>query len=460
MTTFNIYSPIDNQLLHRIEGHSDEAIQETIDRAVKAQARWRQTPLTERAKLLRNAIQCFMMKNIELGAELTSLMGRPIRYSANEIKGLAERGRYMIDIAQSALQDIAPERMPGMTRLIRKEPLGVVFTIAPWNYPYLTAVNSVIPALMAGNAVILKHSAQTLPVADNFKRAFECAELPTDLLQVLHIDHQQTAAVVKNPSVNFVSFTGSVGGGEAIEAAASGRFIGVALELGGKDPAYVRHDADIDRAAEQVADGAFFNSGQSCCGIERAYVHQSVYESFVAKIVAIAKNYVLGDPRDEKTTLGPMVNAKAADFVRQQIADAVAQGATAHIDPTTFGYDKPGTAYMAPQILTGVDHTMSLMTEESFGPVLGIMSVESDEQAIEQMNDSAFGLTASIWTGDTDTAMTIGNRLETGTVFMNRCDYLDPALPWVGVKQSGRGCALSALGYDQLTRPKSFNLNE
>lgn len=460
MTTFNITSPIDNQVIATFDAATSEQINQTIDKAVAAQKAWRETSVEQRAKMLNNAIQCIVMNQKQLGQELTRLMGRPIRYSAAEIAGLAERGRYMIDIAPGALRDLTPERKPGVTRFIRREPLGVVFTIAPWNYPYLTAVNSVIPALMAGNTVILKHSAQTLPIAENFKKAMECAELPPDILQVLHLDHQQTASVVQHQDINFVSFTGSVGGGEAIEAAASGQFMGVALELGGKDPAYVRQDADIRHAAEQIADGAFFNSGQSCCGIERVYVQQSVYEEFVKALVEITEQYVLGDPLDEQTTLGPMVNAKAADFVRQQIAQAVEKGAIAHIDTANFTFDKAGTPYMAPQVLTGVDHSMSIMTEESFGPVVGVMPVADDNEAITLMNDSQFGLTASIWTKDQAAAIGIGNQLQTGTVFMNRCDYLDPALPWVGVKQSGRGCALSVLGYEQLTRPKSYNLNE
>jgi acyl-CoA reductase-like NAD-dependent aldehyde dehydrogenase len=460
MTTFNITSPIDNQVIATFEAATSEQINQTINKAVAAQKTWQETSIEQRAKMLNNAIQCIVMNQKQLGQELTRLMGRPIRYSAGEIAGLAERGRYMIDIAPGVLRDLTPERKPGVTRFIRREPLGVVFTIAPWNYPYLTAVNSVIPALMAGNTVILKHSTQTLPIAENFKKAMECAELPPDILQVLHLDHRQTAQVIQHQDINFVSFTGSVGGGEAIEAAAAGQFMGVALELGGKDPAYVRHDADIRHTAEQIADGAFFNSGQSCCGIERVYVQQSVYEEFVKTLVELAGQYVLGDPLDEQTTLGPMVSAKAADLVRQQVTQAVEKGAIAHIDTANFPLDKAGTPYMAPQVLTGVDHTMSIMTEESFGPVVGVMAVADDNEAITLMNDSQFGLTASIWTKDQAAAIGIGSQLQTGTVFMNRCDYLDPALPWVGVKQSGRGCALSVLGYEQLTRPKSYNLNE
>tara|TARA_R110002049_G_scaffold70382_10_gene181872 strand:- start:343 stop:1086 length:744 start_codon:yes stop_codon:yes gene_type:complete len=243
-----------------------------------------------------------------------------------------------------------------------------------------------------------------------------------------------------------------------MEQAAAGRFIGIGLELGGKDPAYVRADADLAHAVENVTDGAFFNSGQSCCGIERVYVHADVYDDFVSGMVDLAKGYVLGDPLDDATTLGPMVRPKAADFVRGQIAEAVQAGAQALIDPKAFPRDAAGSAYMAPQVLTGVDHGMRVMTEESFGPVVGVMKVASDDEAVALMNDSDFGLTASIWTADADAALALGSRVETGTLFMNRADYLDPALAWTGVKNSGRGCTLSPLGYDHLTRPMSFHL--
>ena len=264
--------------------------------------------------------------------------------------------------------------------------------------------------------------------------------------------------MIGSGAVDFVAFTGSVPGGKAVEAAAAGHFVGVGLELGGKDPGYVRADADLKHAVETLVDGAFFNSGQSCCGIERIYVHASVYDAFVEGAVELTRQYVLGDPTEEATTLGPMVRASAADFVRGQTAEAVRQGARALIDAKGFAADQAGTPYLAPQVLTGVDHSMRVMTEESFGPVVGIMKVASDEEAVRLMNDSPYGLTASVFTRDVDAAIAIGDQVATGTWFLNRCDYLDPALAWTGVKDSGRGCTLSALGYDYLTRPKSFHL--
>jgi acyl-CoA reductase-like NAD-dependent aldehyde dehydrogenase len=333
-----------------------------------------------------------------------------------------------------------------------------VFVVAPWNYPYLTAVNAIVPALLAGNAVILKHSAQTPLVAERFAEGFAAGGLPKDVFQYLHLSHDDTEGMIESPEVDFVAFTGSVEGGHAVQRAAAERFIGTGLELGGKDPAYVRPDADLAHAVENLVDGAFFNSGQSCCGIERIYVHRDVYDRFVEGFVELTKKYVLGDPLDAAVTLGPMVRASAAELVRRQIAEAVAAGAKALVDPALFAADKPGTPYLAPQVLVDVDHAMRVMTEESFGPVIGIMKVASDDEAIRLMNDSRYGLTAAIWTADEQAAIAIGDQVETGTWFMNRCDYLDPALAWTGVKDSGRGCTLSRLGFQYLTRPKSFHL--
>ena len=453
-----LYSPIDGRVLAERELAQLVDIETTLDCAKNAQREWSNTEIKARAKICHKAIDALLQKKDEIAHEITLQMGRPIQYSAGEINGVEERGRYMIDSAESALADHLVEEKSGFNRFIRHEPLGVVVTIAPWNYPYLTAVNSIIPAIMAGNSVVLKHSNQTLLCAERFAEAFAEAGLPDGVFQFLHLDHETTAQLVSHDSVNFVSFTGSVAGGEAIEKSVAGYFKGLALELGGKDPAYIREDANLAHAIENVLDGAFFNSGQSCCGVERIYVHESLYERFVQGAINQIYEYKLGNPLDESTTLGPMVSTKAAAHIREQVQSAVAQGARACVDTSYFGRDELGVVYVAPQLLTHVNHQMNIMTEESFGPVIGVMSVANDDEAIKLMNDSPFGLTASIWTEDEEQALLIGDQLETGTVFMNRCDYLDPALAWAGVKQSGRGCALSSLGYQQLTRPKSFHL--
>lgn len=451
-------SPVDGRVYVERELASPARIQQTLDAARQAQASWRRVPVAERARAVSRFVDAFIGKAEPIAEELAWQMGRPLQHGPGEVRGVEERARYMISIAESALADVRLEDKPGFSRFIRREPLGVVLTIAPWNYPYLTAVNSVVPAILAGNAVVLRHSSQTPLCAERFAEAFEEAELPAGVFQYLHAGHAETERLIARPGVDFVAFTGSVDAGHRVQRAVSDRFIGTGLELGGKDPAYVRADARLDHAVESLVDGAFYNSGQSCCGIERIYVHRDLYERFVDGFVQLVQGYRLGSPLDREVTLGPMVRASAAEQVREQAREAVAQGARALVDPERFPADAPGTQYLAPQVLVDVDHTMRVMTEESFGPIVGIMRVDDDEEAVRLMNDSPYGLTASIWTADEAAALRLGDRVETGTWFMNRCDYLDPALAWTGVKDSGRGCTLSRLGYEVLTRPKSFHM--
>jgi acyl-CoA reductase-like NAD-dependent aldehyde dehydrogenase len=381
-----------------------------------------------------------------------------VRYGG-EFRGVEERARHMIRIAEESLKPIpAEDEKPGFRRMIKREPVGLVLVVAPWNYPYLTAINTIVPALMAGNAVLLKHASQTVLAGERFQSAMDRAGMPKGLFQNMHLSHDQTSRILGEGLVDHCNFTGSVSAGRSIERAAAGTFTSLGLELGGKDPAYVRQDANIDHAIENLVDGAFFNSGQCCCGIERIYVHEKHYDRFVEGAVDLVNKYVLGNPLDETTTLGPMAHKRFADLVRQQNAEAVAKGAKAHIDAKRFAADTGDTAYLAPQVLTGVDHSMSVMRDESFGPTVGIMKVTGDQEAIRLMNDSPYGLSAAIWTSDVDAAEAIGEQLETGTVFMNRCDYLDPALAWTGVKDTGRGASLSRLAYESLTRPKSYHL--
>jgi acyl-CoA reductase-like NAD-dependent aldehyde dehydrogenase len=453
-----VISPVNGEVYVERPLAGDPEIEQALTRARCAQAEWRSLPVAERAAVLSRAVEAFVAKKAEIAAEITWQMGRPIRYTPSEVGGFEERARYMIEVASRALVDVEVGEKLGFTRFIRRVPLGVVFVIAPWNYPYLTAVNGVVPALMAGNAVILKPSAQTPLTAERFAEAFAAAGLPAGVFQHLYLSHRATSRIIASGAVDFVSFTGSVKGGHSVQEAAAHGFLGTGLELGGKDPAYVRPDANLKHAIENLADGAFFNSGQSCCAIERIYVHEDLYDRFVGSLVEFAKGYRLGDPTDPETTLGPLVRPAAADFVRDQIRGALAAGAKTHLDPRAFAKDAPGSAYMAPQVLTGVDHSMRIMTEETFGPAVGVMRVQSDDEAVRLMNDSRHGLTAAIWTSDEAVAIRIGDLVETGTWFMNRCDYLDPALAWTGVKDSGRGCSLSRLQYEHLTRPKSFHL--
>ena len=458
MSEIQLISPVDGSVYCERMYADDKEIDQILVSAKSMQSEWKAISLNDRIMYCKKALTYFLAHKADIAEEITWQMGRPIRYVEGEVAGLIERAEVMLALAPDHLAPQSVVNEPGFERYIQRDPLGTVFVIAPWNYPYLTAVNTIIPALVAGNTVVLKHSVQTLLCAERFQKAFDFAGLPQGVFQYLHVDHQSASAIVGDPRVDFVAFTGSVDGGRAVEQSAAGLFKGVGLELGGKDPAYVLSDANIELSVEGIVDGAFFNSGQSCCGVERVYVHESRFEEFVERAVTLVTGYQLGPPQDSATTLGPMVNANAADWVRQQVAQAVSMGAKSCINVENFSLHQEQGAYLAPQILTNVNHTMSLMTEESFGPVVGIMSVKNDAEALSLMNDSEFGLTASLWTADLKTAQNLGGSIQTGTVFMNRCDYLDPYLPWVGVKQSGRGCTLSHIGYEQLTRPKSFHM--
>jgi acyl-CoA reductase-like NAD-dependent aldehyde dehydrogenase len=451
-------SPIDGSVYVERPIATNDELAKVLEHAAAAQKRWKAIPVPERAAICRRMTAWCVEHADAIGEEITRQMGRPIAYTPNEIRrGFSERANHMCDIAEEALADLPVEPKDDFDRFIRREPLGVVLVVAPWNYPWLTSVNAVVPALLAGNTVILKMAQQTPLVAERYGQAFKAAGLPDGVFHFLHLDHEQVARAIRDERIAYVAFTGSVGGGHAVQHAACDRFIATGLELGGKDPAYVRADAPIAATVENLVDGSFFNSGQSCCGIERIYVHGDVYDAFVEGFVDLTNQYRLGNPLDPHTTLGPMVRTDAADHVRKQIADAVAAGAKTLIDPARFPEARGGTPYLAPQVLVNVDHRMAIMTEETFGPAVGIMRVADDDEAVRLMNDSRYGLTASVWTVDRDAALRIADRIETGTCFMNRCDYLDPALAWTGVKDSGRGCTLSRLGLEAFTRPKSFH---
>ena len=448
------FSPIDGSLYVERPLCSLDQARSAARAARQAQGSWAARPLQERIALVLAGVAEIGKTTDHMALELAHQMGRPVRYGG-EFRGFDERARYMAEIADHALAPIIIEDSAAFRRKIVREPQGLVFVIAPWNYPYMTAINTVAPALIAGNSVILKHAAQTLLVGERMAEAFHAAGIPRDVFQNLFLDHETSLRLIAEGTFGYVNFTGSVAGGRAIEQAAAGTFTNVGTELGGKDPGYVRQDADLDAAVETLIDGAMFNSGQCCCGIERIYVHESLFEAFVEKSVALVNTYKLGNPLDPDTTLGPMAQPRHAAAVRAQIAEAVAAGAKTHIE--SFPADD-GAAYLTPQILTQVHHGMRLMREENFGPVVGIMPVRDDNEAIRLMNDSPYGLTVSLWTRDIIRAEEIGAQLETGTVFMNRCDYLDPALCWTGCKDTGRGAGLSILGYSNLTRPKSYHL--
>ncbi|MGX1740052.1 aldehyde dehydrogenase family protein [Bosea sp. NPDC055353] len=456
MTMIRCVSPVDGSVFAERPTLSLDDAKAVIARARKAQKAWTRRPLDERIALVLKGVARLNEMGDEVVTELAWQMGRPVKYGG-EFKGFNERSNYMASIAQEALAPLVIEDSAAFKRFIAREPHGVVFVIAPWNYPYMTAINSVAPALIAGNAVILKHASQTLLTGERLARAFHEAGVPEEVFANVFLDHETASRLIAEKQFDFINFTGSVAGGQAIERAAAGTFTGIGLELGGKDPGYVMDDADLDKAVDTLMDGATFNSGQCCCGIERIYVHESLYDAFVEKSVAWVSNYRLGNPLDPETSLGPMAHKRFAQVVREQIAEATAKGARALVDPKLFPQDDGG-AYLAPQVLVDVDHSMTIMREETFGPAVGIMKVRDDAEAVALMNDSKYGLTVSLWTGDAERAARLGAELETGTVFMNRADYLDPALCWTGVKETGRGGSLSVIGFHNLTRPKSYHL--
>jgi acyl-CoA reductase-like NAD-dependent aldehyde dehydrogenase len=426
-----------------------------VERARAAQAAWCRTPVAERVRIVQQMVPAFRAQADRVALEITRQMGKPLRQARNEITTMIDRAETMCRLAPAALADEPLPPKTGFERFIRHEPLGVVLDIAAWNYPLLIAVNVIVPALLAGNAVLVKHARLTPLCADHFVDAFRRTDLPPDLIAAVRLDHAQVAELIRSGTVGYVSFTGSVEGGREVYGHVSRRFIDAGLELGGKDPAYVAEDANFDFAVENVVDGAFYNAGQSCCAVERVYVARPLYERFVDAAVALVRQYVVGDPEDEATTLGPLAHAKGVAVVEQQVAEARAAGARI----LTGGHRRAGPGFFyEPTVLVDVDHRLSVMREESFGPVLGIMPVRDDAEAVRLMNDSPYGLTASVWTEDPVRARRLLDEVEAGTVYANRCDYLDPMLPWVGVKDSGKGCSLSHLGFRHLTRPKSFHL--
>jgi len=451
-------TPIDNTIYVERDYNADK-IDETINNSMKAQKDWANLDVKDRVKLLSNFVEDFLSKENIISEELSRQIGRPISQATGELKGFKERADYMLSIAEKKLANIDVAKDSNFKSYIKRRPLGVVFVIAPWNYPYLVAVNSIIPAMAAGNSIILKHSAQTPLCAEQLYQSAK-KTLPKNVFSYLHLNHEDGLKVVSDKRINFVSFTGSVKAGYAVQKATQTKFIDMTLELGGKDPAYARFDCDLEKTVENLVDGSFFNSGQSCCGIERIYVDEKIYNNFLELFISKTYNYKLGNPLEKETNLGPVVKLSAAEFILKQMNDAIDKGAKKMIDENKFNFPKEHKNYLVPQVLTNVNHDMGFMTEETFGPCVGIMKVKDENEATKLMNDSPYGLTASIWTKDIEIAEKIGNQVNTGTFYMNRCDYLDPALSWTGVNETGKGCSLSEIAYEKLTTPKSFHLRK
>ena len=453
-------TPIDNSVYLERPLSTQNEIDDVIENSKKSFQSWKSTSIDDRIKIINKFIDNLIALKPEVSKEICWQIGRPISQCGNELRGFEERSRHMVEIAKESLRDIPATKNDEFDNYIYKSPLGVIFVMAPWNYPIITATNTIVPALLAGNTIVIKHSSQTPRCAELISQAFDNTGLPEGVFQFVHTDHQACEKIIADPRIAHVVFTGSVRGGQEVKKYIGTRFINVGLELGGKVPAYVRSDADINHAIENLVDGAMFNSGQSCCGIERIYVDQSIYKDFIDGFKTITEQYKLGDPSQEDTNLGPVVRLSAANFIRSQISEAEKQGAKRLIDESKFSIAKDDNCYIAPQVMIDVDHSMRFMMEETFGPAVGIMPVKDHHEAKQLMNDSPYGLTASIWTKDLDFAKEFGRDIETGTFFMNRCDYLDPALAWTGVKDTGVGCSLSVLAFDQFTRPQSFHMRK
>ena len=450
-------SPIDNTIYVEREYAQNQEIEDALNLSKKAFLNWRNKPLEERKKLLIKFVDFFLQNNKQIEEELCKQMGRPISQCGGEMNGFEERARYMIESSEKALEKIISKKNDEFDNFITKDPLGTIFIIAPWNYPYNTSVNSIVPSLLAGNSVILKHSSQTPLCAEQLFKAAKLSDIPEGVFQFLHLDHQSTSKIISDNRIDHVLFTGSVSGGREVKKAIGERFINAGLELGGKDPAYVRKDCNLQHAIENLADGSFYNSGQSCCGIERIYVDGEIYNDFIDGMKSFTEKYVLDDPLKPETNLGPVVKISAAKSIRSQVKQALVEGAKDLIEKSNFKISEDVNCYVSPSILIDVDHNMKFMMEETFGPTVGIMKVKNEDEAAKLMNDSPYGLTACIWTSDKEFAERFGPRINTGTFFMNRCDYLDPGLAWTGVKNTGNGVTLSVLGFNYVTRAKSYH---
>lgn len=448
-----VTSPYSQDVVAEIPWDSPTAVEGKLDRARQAHGRWRTLPLEKRMAEVAQALAYFRAGGEKIARDVSLQMGKPIVQARKEVDTMIARAEHLIVIAKYAL---APDVLPapsGMKLRIEHHPLGVVLDIAAWNYPLLVPVNVVVPALLAGNAVLLKHSPLTPLCGEHFERGFASLSVP-NLVQNVVVENERAEELIEDSRIDHVAFTGSVATGRRVLGAAARRGIGAGLEMGGKDPAYVAEDADIDFAAENVVDGACYNAGQSCCAVERVYVHETVYESFLERARAALRQYRMGDPLDARTNLGPLARRSGVETLAGQVQDAVLRGAKVLVG----GRRVTGKGwFFEPTLIAGVPNEALAMREESFGPILPVASVASDDEAIARMNDSRYGLTASVWTRSGERAERFAREVEAGTVYQNRCDYLDPALPWTGWKESGLGSTLSRYGFLGLTRRKSIH---
>ncbi len=449
-----IFNPANGRPLAELPSDNSDAIAADYQQARAAQRAWASTPLTKLLACLQHFRDNVVRDTERLAAILTSEVGKPIRQSRNELTGLLARIDFFLAAAEPTLapRDVLDEA--GMRERITFEPLGVIANISAWNYPYFVGANVFVPALLAGNAVLYKPSEYATLTGLEIGNLLHAAGVPQDVFQVIVGGGEAGAALVMQP-VDGVFFTGSFATGNRIAQAVGPRMIKLQLELGGKDPTYVCEDVEVAAAAASLADGAMYNSGQSCCAVERIYVHETIHDAFVSAFVNEVKGFAIGAPTDEATYIGPLTRAPQIDVLAAQVADAKAKGARLLTGGERI--KQPGN-WFEPTVFSHVDHKMALMREESFGPIIGIQKVRGDDEAVQLMNDTDYGLTAGVFTKDRARAERILARIDAGSVYWNCCDRVSPRLPWSGHKHSGVGLTLSTYGIETFTRPKAWHL--
>ena len=459
MSNFNIISPVDGSVYGTRNYANQEQISQTLNKALKAKKEWANTDMETRFSIVQGWVLAFAKYQDELAKAVTMSMGRPL-WQANEMGRVVETADHMINEARKTLKVEHPPSEDNIKRFIEPVPLGICLSICAWNYPVAMVASLITAPLYTGNVVIFKHAPQTAIIGDFINAAAKDAGLPEGILQALDMSHADTESLIQSSNIDLVQLIGSTRGGQAVYDAGRGTFTRYGLELGGKDPVYLRHDANIKLAVEDLIGCSFGNAGQSCCSVERLYVHEAIYDDFIERFkTAVETSVTLGHPIEEETLIGPVVNADAATRIRNVINNARDQGAKSLIDSQKYAVAKDGTAYVAPQVLIDVDHNMSIMRDELFGPVLPIMKVSGDQEAISLMNDSHYGLTGAIWTEDTDLGIALGHQIEAGTFYLNRCDHADMHLPWGGGKKmSGIGRSYGQAGMDELVTTKSYHI--
>ncbi|MEJ7670129.1 MAG: aldehyde dehydrogenase family protein [Casimicrobiaceae bacterium] len=451
-----IVNPASGAVFAEVHADNEKAVRAKYERAQAAQPKWAATPIRKRLAAIRAFRAELLARQSELAKALTLEVGKPIRQSRNELSGVLPRIDFFIAESQRALreQKVHADAKRRLEERIVHVPLGVIANISAWNYPYFVGANVFVPALIAGNAVLYKPSEYATLTGQHLADMLHAAGVPEDVFIAVLGDGKAGAALLRQP-VDGVFFTGSYATGAAIATGTGRRMIKTQLELGGKDPIYVCEDVDPKNAAAALADGAFYNTGQSCCSVERIYVHEGVYDEFVAAFVAAVAAFKVGDPLDEATYIGPLTRKPQLAVLRRQVADAKKKGAKLLLGGNVI---KRKGHWFAPTVLADVDHSMLVMREESFGPIIGIEAVADDDAAVELMNDTDYGLTAGVYTPDAKRAKKILARVDAGSVYWNCCDRVSPRLPWSGVKHSGIGVTLSTYGIQTFTRPKAYHL--